>query len=150
MQIGAAKNGAPASRQDDVLVITLSGAITAETYGVTLERLGQEVSERPVRALVIDLTRAAPLSEWADGWQASEDFCLVHSMPCGLVVLPEMLLPIRHRCFRVSAIGVTWIAFLRLRDAVEWASTRSWSGAVEGLRQPPPSPSGHPTPPLLH
>lgn len=142
--------GAPigAVRRDDVLVVTVAGAVTGATYGAALERASEVIGERPIRAMVIDITRAAPLREWADGWQSSEDFCLLNRMPCGLVVPLEMLLPIRRQCLQVAARGVTWIAFLHLEDALSWAATRAWRTQAR-----PPQlrcHSVHPTPPILH
>jgi hypothetical protein len=137
-------------RVDDVLLITVVGAVTDQTYEAALERVSREASARRIRALVLDLTRVGPGMTAGRGFRASEQFCADHrELPWGIVVPAPMLSSIRRECFRVSAIGVTWIAFLRLRDAFEWASTRSWSVAGD-VRHPPPFPSEYPTPPLLH
>lgn len=152
MQVGAAVSGAVGAerRVDDVLLITVVGVVTDQTYETALERVSREASARRIRALVVDLTRAGPGMTAGRGLRASEQFCADHrELPWGIVVPASMLGSIRRECFRVSAIGVTWIAFLRLRDAFEWASTRSWSVA-EDFRHPPSCPSEYPTPPLLH
>lgn len=143
-------NAIGATRQSgDVLLVTLTGAVTDETYGVALRCVSAEVGEGPIRALVIDMARAGPVTG-GHGLLASERFCLAHlDMPCGLVVPAEMLTGIRRECFRVSALGITWVAFLRLQDALDWASTRAWSLAA-CPRRPHECGFEHPTPPLLH
>lgn len=149
MQVGAAAGGAfGAARQDDVLVISLAGAVTTRTYDIALDRASQEIGARPIRALIIDISRAAPLGEWDDGWQASEGFCLCHHMPLGLVATTKMLATMRRQCFRVSALGITWVAFLRLDEARLWAA--SWSGMTQLNVQPQLSHYEHPTPQFLH
>jgi hypothetical protein len=124
MRVGAFGGVAlDAARHEDVLVITIAGAVTTGTYGRALDRATREMDSRPIAALIMDITRAAPLSEWADGWQSAEGFCRFHHLPCGLVIPRRMAAPISSHCFRVAAMGVTWVAFLRLGDALDWAST---------------------------
>lgn len=72
---------------DDVLVIIFGGVIIVEIYGVVLDCVSKEVSEWLVGVMLIDIICVVLFSEWVDGWQFFEDFCLVYCLLCGLVIL---------------------------------------------------------------
>lgn len=150
MQAGFA-SAIGAARRGDVLVLTLSGVVTKQTYEAALGRVWVEVRDGSLRALVIDMTdtgRLMTADEWEDGLRASEHLCLTSHVPCGLVVSAGMLLQMRRECSRVSSLGITWAVFLHLEDAFQWAAT--WSEPLPERAPPPRSLSAHPTPQLLH
>jgi hypothetical protein len=127
MQVGIAAEGAiGAARHDDVLVVTMAGAVTRNVYEAAICRVSREADERPIGALILDLTRVDPQGDWDDVAHASEVFCLSRRVRCGLVVPTWMLLSARSKCFHAQTLGLTWIAFLRLPDALVWAE--SWTG----------------------
>lgn len=145
MQIGAARNGVVgAVRQGDVLVVTMIGTINLTIYDGAIECAAREVEERTVRALVIDATKTSWSMSDHEGnhaIQRAEHFCVIHEVPCGIVVPAGMLEPMRRHCVRVSAFGITWLEFHRLDDALLWAS--SWSEDLPGFCE-------HARPRLLH
>lgn len=153
MQVGIAVSaGVAAARHDDVLVITLAGAVTLRTCEVAIERVCREADERAVRALVIDMTRTTgrmAADEWDGAIRAAEAFCLAYEIPCGLVVPTGMLESMRRHCARVSARQIIWVEFACLGDALLWAAT--WSKGPQSSWLPLLLECDeHATPQLLH
>lgn len=146
MQAGfaSAVGAVGASRQGDVLVVTMTGSVNLTVYDGAIECAAREVEERTVRALVIDATKTSWSMSEREGElaiQRAEHFSVIHEVPCGIVVQAEMLETMRRHCVRVSAFGVTWLEFTRLDDALLWAA--SWSEALPGFCE-------HARPRLLH